>query len=118
LRIDWNNRHVLVRVTRRINVDPDLELSAQTLRGGTGPFTSPPSDSLELRFRLQTQSGPPDQDGCEHYRGGEVGCELVIANCDASPILEAAEHAFDEIAAAVGDLIEGMKVFYALGCSE
>jgi hypothetical protein len=40
-----------------------------------------------------------------------VGCELVIAGCDASPILEAAEHAFDEIAAAVGDRIEGMKSF-------
>ena len=64
-----------------------------------------------MQTRLQTQSGPPDDDGCEHYRGGEVSCELVIASCDASPILEAAEQAFDEIAAWVGDLIEGMKSF-------
>jgi hypothetical protein len=28
LRIDWNNRRALVRVTRRLNVDPDPGLSA------------------------------------------------------------------------------------------
>ena len=61
--------------------------------------------------RLQTQSGPPDEYSCEHYCRGEVSCELVIASCDASPILEAAEHAFDKIAATIGDLIEGMKSF-------
>jgi hypothetical protein len=61
--------------------------------------------------RLQTQSGPPDDDSCEHYGGGEVGGELVVAGGDAPPILEAAEHAFDEIALAVGDLVKGMMPF-------
>ena len=61
--------------------------------------------------RLQTQSGPPDDDGCEHDGGGEIGCELVVAGCDAPPIFEAAEHAFDEIALTIGDLIEGMMFF-------
>lgn len=45
-------------------------------------------------------------DGGEHDGGGEVGCELVIAGGDASPILEAAEHALDEIALAIGRLVE------------
>ena len=61
--------------------------------------------------RLQTQSGPPDDNGCEHDGGSEGGCELVIAGCDASPIFEAAEHAFDEIALAIGNLVEGMMFF-------
>jgi hypothetical protein len=67
----------------------------------------------QLSSRLQTQSGPPDDDGCEHD-GGEVGCELVIAGCDASPIFEAAEHAFDEIALAIGNLVERM-IFFRVG---
>ena len=61
--------------------------------------------------RLGTQSGPPDDDGGEHDGGGEVGCELVIAGDDASPILEAAEHAHDEIALAIGGLVERMMSF-------
>jgi hypothetical protein len=59
--------------------------------------------------RLRTQSGPPDDDDCEHDGGGEVGCEFVVAGGDASPILEAAEHALDKIALAIGVLIERMK---------
>jgi hypothetical protein len=39
----------------------------------------------------------------------EVGCELVIAGADASPILEATEHAFDEIALAIRGLVEWME---------
>ena len=49
--------------------------------------------------------------GSDHYGGGEVGGELVVAGGDASPIFEAAEHAFDEIALAVGDLVKGMMPF-------
>jgi cation transport ATPase len=60
------------------------------------------------RSRLRTQSGPPDDNGGDHDGGGEVGCELVVAGGDASPILEAAEHALDEIALAVGGLVERM----------
>jgi hypothetical protein len=37
-----------------------------------------------------------------------VSCELVVACGDASPILEAAEHALDEIALAIGGLVERM----------
>jgi hypothetical protein len=47
-------------------------------------------------------------DGGKHDGGGEVGCELVIVGGDASPILEAAEHALDEIALAIGGLGERM----------
>lgn len=63
------------------------------------------------RTRLKTQSGPPGDDGREHYGGGEIGCEFVIAGCDAPPIFEAAEHAFDEIALAIGDRVEEMMSF-------
>jgi hypothetical protein len=40
-----------------------------------------------------------------------MGCELVVAGCDAPPIFKAAKHAFDEIALAVSDLVEGMMSF-------
>ena len=52
------------------------------------------AQSSDRRPRLQSQSGPPDDDGSEHCGGGE----LVVAGCDGSSILESAEHAFDEIA--------------------
>jgi hypothetical protein len=63
---------------------------------------------ISQRTRLRTQSGPPDDNCGDHDGGGEVGCELVVAGGDASPILEAAEHALDEIALAVGGLVERM----------
>ena len=63
------------------------------------------------RIRLQTQSDPPEDDRGKHDGGGEVCCELVVAGGDASPVLEAAEHALDEIALAIGDRIEGMMAF-------
>jgi hypothetical protein len=59
-------------------------------------------------LRLRTQSGPPDDEGGEHDGGGEVGCKLVVAGGDASPILEAAEPALDEVALAIGGLVERM----------
>jgi hypothetical protein len=55
--------------------------------------------------------GAPDDKGGDHDGGGRGGCELVVAGGDASPILEAAEHAFDKIALAIGNLIEGMMSF-------
>ena len=71
--------------------------------------------SISLRFdpsagrsRLQTQSGPPDDNGGDHDGDGKVGCELVVSCGDASPILEAADHALDEIALAIGSLVERM----------
>jgi hypothetical protein len=70
------------------------------------PRRSPKGFSC-IGIRLRTQSGPPDDDGREPDGGGEVGCELAVAGGDASPILEAAEHALDEIALAIGGLVEG-----------
>jgi hypothetical protein len=58
----------------------------------------------------QTQSGPPEDCGGEGDSGGEGGRKLVAAGCDASPILQAAEHALDEVALAVGDLVERVTV--------
>ncbi len=43
--------------------------------------------SLRCCFRIQPQSGPRDDDGGEHDGGGEVGCKLVIAGCDALPVV-------------------------------
>ena len=57
---------------------------------------------------LRAQSGSSDDKGRAHGGGGEVGCELVIACGDASPILETAEHARDEIVSAIGGLVETM----------
>ena len=42
--------------------------------------------------------GPPDNDGGDADGAGEGGCELVVARGDASPVLEPAEHALDEVA--------------------
>ena len=61
--------------------------------------------------RLQTQLGPPDYDDREEDGCGEAGCEFVVASGDASPVFEAAKHAFDEIALAIGVLVERVKPF-------
>src|SRR6266851_7835351 len=59
--------------------------------------------------RLQTQSDPPSDDCSESHGCGEVGCELIVAGGDATPILQPAEHALDEIALFVGVGVEGME---------
>ena len=38
----------------------------------------------------------------------KIGCKFIVAGGDASPILEAADHALDEIALAIGSLVERM----------
>lgn len=58
-------------------------------------------------IRVRTQLDPPrdrsgQDDACE-----EVSGELVVARCDAPEILEPGEHAFDEVALAVGFAIMG-----------
>jgi hypothetical protein len=72
------------------------------------PSRAGTSASLGSGLNQVHQMMPPDDDGREHDGGGEVGCELVVAGDDASPILEAAEHALDEIALAIGGLVERM----------
>ena len=56
--------------------------------------------------RLQTQSGPPDDESSDVACGCEVEHELVISCCHTPPVLEAAEGAFNDISAAVGDWVE------------
>ena len=38
----------------------------------------------------------------------EIASQLVISSCDAAEVFEAAEAAFDDVAALVGSLVEGM----------
>ena len=57
--------------------------------------------------RVPTQSWNPEGDGCDEGNGcGEVLGESIVAGCDASPVLQSAEHAFDQIAPAVGLAVE------------
>ena len=60
--------------------------------------------------RLQTQSGPPNDESCNVARCSEVDHELVVSRCDASPVLQSAEGAFDNISALVGDWVERLPV--------
>src|SRR6516162_4706920 len=71
----------------------------------------PPWASSPRRTRLQTQSGPPEDGRGESDSRGEVGGELVVTGGDASPILQTAEHALDEVAPAIGNFVERMTAF-------
>ncbi len=62
-------------------------------------------------IRLQTQLDPPPNDRGQDDRRGEISGQFVIAGCDAAPILEAAERAFDDVSSSVGGLIERMAFF-------
>ena len=64
---------------------------------------------MRTRSGLETQSGPPVDDGCKRDGGGKDGGELVVAGGDASPILEATEHVFDEVALATYGLVERIE---------
>jgi hypothetical protein len=59
-------------------------------------------------LRVETQSGPPDDGGDDSDGRGEIPSELVVACGDASPVLERAEHALDEVAVTIGDSVEGI----------
>ena len=59
--------------------------------------------------RIGPQSDPPGYGGGEEERGSEVCCEFVAAGCDATPVLEPAEHWFDGVAQPVGLAIEGLS---------
>ena len=62
-----------------------------------------PSDNPS---RLGTHSNPCDHYGCEGETGEIVLRIAVISGCDAPPVLELAEHAFDEISAFVGPAVQ------------
>jgi hypothetical protein len=51
---------------------------------------------------------PPDDDGGDEDCAGEDGGEFVVSCRHASPVLEPAEHALDEIALLVGLRVEGL----------
>lgn len=57
--------------------------------------------------RVETHSGPPQDDGCDFDGGEEVSGELVVAGCDASEILEGAEGPFDPVALTIGVAVVG-----------
>jgi hypothetical protein len=59
---------------------------------------------------LGTQLGPGDDDSGESEAGEIVSSESVVSSCDASPILQLAEHAFDDVSALIGGAIEGYGV--------
>ena len=68
-------------------------------------------DVARDRARLRTRSAPPDDSCGESDGGGVVSRELVVACCDASEVLEAAEHALDEVSALIGFSIERARLF-------
>ena len=61
--------------------------------------------------RVETQSDPPIDDSRDIACSDEVYGELVVAGCDASPVLEAAKHAFDNVSAFIGLGIERLHSF-------
>ena len=51
--------------------------------------------------RVETQSGPPENDGSNCHGGLEVSGEFDLSGRDAAPVLEAAECTFDQVFADV-----------------
>ena len=62
--------------------------------------------AAKVQVRLGTHSNPCDHYGCEGETREIVLRIAVISSCDASPVLELAEHAFDEISAFVGPAVQ------------
>tara|TARA_B100000378_G_scaffold247279_1_gene219255 strand:- start:583 stop:1083 length:501 start_codon:yes stop_codon:yes gene_type:complete len=84
----------------------------------SSPWTGTFSSSRTRRWSPTTTASSPSASRRLHRSDGgdvacccEVGCELVISSCDASPILEAAEGAFDDIPALIGLRVEGLDLF-------
>jgi hypothetical protein len=59
----------------------------------------------------ERQNQVTSDDGCECYVGGQVCTELVLPRCDAPPVPAAGEDPFDQMALAVGFLVERMPGF-------
>lgn len=56
--------------------------------------------------RLETQSGPPSEEGGDTDGGLEIVCEFVVTGCDATPVFEPAKHAFDDVSQLIGIGVE------------
>src|ERR1700730_4219458 len=70
------------------------------------PLKAAPGSFARRSSRLGTHSNPCDHDGCEGETREIVLRMAVISGCDASPVLELAEHSFDEISAFVGPAVQ------------
>jgi len=63
-------------------------------------------------------ASPESKYGSEEDACHIVGCELVVAGGDASPVLQAAPEAFDEVAGSIGVTIIGDRFFAAAGSGD
>ena len=64
--------------------------------------------------RVRNSLEPPHDEGCDGD-GCHEGLDVAVeASCDAPPVLEAAEHALDDVALAV-DLAVVLDVHFAVG---
>jgi hypothetical protein len=71
-------------------------------RMGKYPWSPIPRGGLGWGLKLS----PRDDYSCESEAGEVVSSEAVVSGCDASPILQLAEHAFDDVSALIGGAIE------------
>ena len=58
-----------------------------------------------VNTRLQTQSYPECEDGCESDGGEEVAAEFVVSCCDAPEVLDAAKGVFDQMPVPVAPFV-------------
>jgi hypothetical protein len=111
---DLNARAVgkgrLLGQNRKQPISTELPLSAESGHRGDRNRTEGCFVRPGAALRLQTRSYPPGYDGGENYGCGEVVGELVVAGGDATPVLQSAEHPFDQGAQLVGLWIERMKM--------
>ena len=66
-----------------------------------------PLISVLSQARLQTQSYPECDEGCESDGGEEVSGEFVVAGRDAAEVLDATEGVFDQVAVSVSPRVIG-----------
>ncbi len=71
-------------------------------------WCAPTIDGVGNHPSVRTQLDSPNDSGGELDTRHEVSRELVIAFCDAPPILEPAEHAFHQVSPFVDASVEGM----------
>ena len=57
--------------------------------------------------RVRTQLNPQYDDSSDEDCGEKVPCELVVSGSDSAEVLDAPEHALNEVTLAVGDSIVG-----------
>lgn len=69
-------------------------------------------------IRARDSIEPPYQD-CGYEDGGQEGaCAHVVSFCDSSEVLDAAEHALNKIAAAIGAAIVDLGMLSGWGWAE